>query len=203
MPNVLEYPEGIRDQWNLKYFNNNNPLVLELGCGKGEYTLEMARRFPRKNFVGVDIKGARIWKGAGTALQEALKNVAFLRTGIEKLDDYFGNNEVSGVWITFPDPYPKKSKASKRLVSPRFLGIYRKVLQPGGQIHLKTDNGQLFEYALETLTDEKCQIHNYTRHLHRSELLNGITGIRTYYEQKMMEEEKATIKYACFSLPSK
>jgi tRNA (guanine-N7-)-methyltransferase len=144
--NVLEFPENIAGNWH-KYFNNNNPLVLELACGKGEYTIGLARMFADENFIGVDIKGNRIWKGAATALQENLLNAAFLRTQIEFINTYFIKEEVSEIWITFPDPQLRLSKAKKRLTHPRFLRLYQSILKQNGIIHLKTDSPDLYQFT--------------------------------------------------------
>ncbi|RMD91677.1 MAG: tRNA (guanosine(46)-N7)-methyltransferase TrmB, partial [Calditrichaeota bacterium] len=143
-----------KGRWSEDYFANSQPLVLELACGKGDYSVNLARQYPEKNFIGVDVKGNRLWTGAKNAMDEELSNVAFVRTRIEQLDLFFGPNEVSEIWITFPDPFPRKSRALKRLTSPRFLNIYRKVCKPGAQIHLKTDAVNLFDYTLEVLEEE-------------------------------------------------
>lgn len=200
--NVLQNPENMKGKWASKYFGNDNPIVLELGCGKGEYTVSLARRFPNKNFIGVDIKGARLWKGAGICLDENIANAAFLRIPIEDIESHFEKGEVTEIWITFPDPYPKQSKENKRLVSPRFLRLYRNVLVHGGHIHFKTDNHQLFEYGLKTLEEEHCEIVNRTWNLYKSDLLNDLTTIKTYYENKFLTEG-ITIKYAEFKLNGK
>ncbi|MCH8332105.1 MAG: tRNA (guanosine(46)-N7)-methyltransferase TrmB, partial [Bacteroidetes bacterium] len=148
-PNVHEHTQfsderenGMRGNWS-EVFDNNNPIVLELACGKGEYTLALSELFPEKNIIGIDIKGNRIWKGAKTALDKNIKNVAFLRIEIEKLSLYFEKEEVDEIWITFPDPFLKKSKSKKRLTSPRFLGVFRRVLKRNGLVHLKTDSDVL------------------------------------------------------------
>jgi tRNA (guanine-N7-)-methyltransferase len=141
-----------KGRWNADLFRREAPLVLELGCGKGEYTTGLAALLPERNYVGVDIKGARIWRGACTALEQQLNNVFFLRTHVDHLADCFGPSEVSEIWLTFSDPHPKKSKARKRLTSPLFMQRYRQVLRPGGLVHLKTDSSLLYEYTLEELT---------------------------------------------------
>ncbi|MBS1627929.1 MAG: tRNA (guanosine(46)-N7)-methyltransferase TrmB [Bacteroidetes bacterium] len=144
--NVLEFPEAIAGNWH-QHFKNNNPIVLELACGKGEYTIGLARMFPNKNFIGVDIKGNRIWKGAATALQDNLTNVAFLRTQIDFIDTYFLKEEISEIWITFPDPQLRLSKAKKRLTHPKFLRLYQHILKQDGLIHLKTDSPDLYNFT--------------------------------------------------------
>ena len=130
-PNVLQFPEGMAGNWN-RFWKNNNPLVLELACGKGEYAVGLGKLYPGKNFIGIDLKGNRIWVGAKKALQQDLKNVAFLRTQIDQVNSYFATNEVEAIWITFPDPQLRKSKAKKRLTHPKFLRLYQLFLVPGG-----------------------------------------------------------------------
>lgn len=148
--NVYEYPLNMQGNWN-KHFNNTHPIVLELACGKGEYALGLARIQPSKNFIGVDVKGNRIWKGATTALNEPLPNVAFLRTQIDKLAEYFNPGEVSEIWITFPDPQLRGSKMKKRLTHPKFLRLYQEILQPNGIVHLKTDSPNLYNFTREVI----------------------------------------------------
>lgn len=193
-------PVDLKGQWCSKHFGNDNPIVLELACGRGEYTLDMARSSPNRNFIGVDVKGARIWKGAGIALEEELDNVAFLRTRIEQIGLFFAPEEISEIWITFPDPFLRKSKANRRLTAPRFLKDYQKILRQDGLIHLKTDEPQLYEYTLEVLADfphAKLLYHDddiYSKALPMPEL-----EIKTYYERMHLEEGK-TIKYIRFKL---
>ncbi|MEX2463801.1 MAG: tRNA (guanosine(46)-N7)-methyltransferase TrmB, partial [Balneolaceae bacterium] len=162
--NTLEYTD-FQDQkkpkgtWKSEIFKNQQPITLELACGKGEYTVELARQYKHRNFIGIDIKGPRIWRGAKTALKEELDNVRFLRIFIDHLDEYFEKNEIDEIWITFPDPYiRKRSKRSKRLTSSKFLDIYRKVLKPGGTIHLKTDSAILYHFTQETIRKEGCNL---------------------------------------------
>ncbi len=144
--NVLEHPAGMKGQWN-NYFKNDHPIVLELACGKGEYAVGLGRVHPNKNFIGIDIKGNRIWRGAKTALDEGLGNIAFIRSEIDKVTDYFNPNEVEDIWITFPDPQLRLSKAKKRLTHPRFLRLYKQFLQPSGLVHLKTDSPDLYQFT--------------------------------------------------------
>ncbi len=180
-PNVLQYPEGMKGNWHL-FFKNQNPIILELACGKGEYAVGLGRLYPQKNFIGIDIKGNRIWRGAKTALQEGLKNVAFLRTQIDKVTDYFNTNEVSEIWITFPDPQLRLSKIKKRLTHPRFLRLYQKFLRQGGLVHLKTDSPDLYNftktvinlYGLDLLVD-------YEDVYSRANLTDELK-IKTHYE---------------------
>ncbi len=145
-PNVLQYPQGMRGEWN-RFFQNSNPITLELACGKGEYVLGLGRLYPNRNFIGVDLKGNRIWVGARKSLDEGLQNVAFLRTQIDMLAGYFAPEEVNEIWITFPDPQLRKSRARKRLTHPRFLRLYQQVLKRGGLIHLKTDSPDLYRFT--------------------------------------------------------
>lgn len=193
-------PVAMKGAWGSRHFGNGHPITLELACGRGEYTLGLARQNPGRNFIGVDIKGARIWKGARIALEERLANVAFLRIRIEQIALFFEPGEVSEIWITFPDPFLRKSKANRRLTAPRFLDEYKKVLQPGGLVHLKTDEPNLYEYTLEVLAEYPgagiiCQDEDiYARPLPMPEL-----ELKTYYEQMHLQEGK-TIKYVRFRL---
>lgn len=192
-----EKPKG---QWKKGVFENNQPIVAELACGKGEYTIGLATRYPEKNFVGVDIKGARIWKGAKRTLNRELDNVRFLRIYIDHLDEYFGRDEIDEIWITFPDPYPKWSDRNKRLTSAKFLAIYQKVLRKDGIIHFKTDSDSLFKYTLEVLEKEHCTILDLVEDVYSEREEDPLLTIRTYYEKKHLENGK-TIKYVKFKLP--
>jgi tRNA (guanine-N7-)-methyltransferase len=183
--------------WKQSCFGNDNPLVLELGCGKGEYTVGLAASFPDKNFVGVDIKGARIWKGARKALLEELSNVRFLRTRIELIDSFFGSNEVDEIWLTFPDPQLKKPR--KRLSSPRFLNTYKLFLKNKGLIHLKTDNKELFEYTLGLAIQNHLEILIQTSDLYGSNMAGETLHIKTFYEQQFLAQG-LKIHYLCFAL---
>ena len=197
--NDREKPRG---RWRNSVFGNFNQLVVELACGKGEYTLELARRNPGINYTGVDIKGARIWKGAKRALEDKLENVRFLRIYIDHLDEYFGKGEVDEIWITFPDPYPRKSKRSKRLSSAKFLRIYQNVLKKDGIIHFKTDSNKLFRYTLQSLEQNGCEILDSVDNVHEDRPNDPLLSIKTYYE-KMHLEEGRIIKYVKFKLPAK
>jgi len=202
---VFQYPFGVlretgfplRGRWHEDYFHNNGPVVLELGCGKGEYTVGLARRYPEKNFIGIDIKGARMWTGACTARNEQLQNVAFVRTNIELLDRFFTPGEVDEIWITFPDPQMKKVR--KRLTSTVFLDLYRKVLKPGGMVHLKTDSPFLYTYTrlLTELNGIDPAVN--TDDLYNSGMADDILQIRTFYEQQWLDRG-LTIKYLAFPL---
>lgn len=195
--NVLEFPEDIKGNWNNKVFKNNNPIILELACGKGDYSLAMAERFPDKNYIGVDIKGARIWVGANKALQEKQDNVAFLRAYIEDLINYFETEEIQEIWITFPDPYLKDSKAKKRLTSERFLKMYRALLPESGVVHLKTDSAPLFEFTLESIAEDKTIIQNASRNIYAEGTLEPLLDIQTYYERMHLRDGR-NIHYVRF-----
>lgn len=189
---------NIKGHWRSRYFNNDHPIVLELGCGRGEYTLGLARSIPVNNFIGVDIKGDRIWMGSKAADHESLANVGFLRTQIQSLGDFFEPDEVDEVWLTFPDPRPKKSDAKRRFTHPRFMEIYRRLLKPGGRVHLKTDNEGLFQYSLEIVNDLAGIDHlQYAEDLYRSELVNPVLEIRTHYEN-LFSGQGFRIKYLTF-----
>ena len=190
----------MKGQWAASHFKNNNPVVLELACGRGEYSLGLARRFPNRNFIGVDVKGARIWRGATTALEEGLSNVAFLRTRIEQIALFFEASEVSEIWITFPDPFVRKGQSNRRLTSPVFINQYRKILSPNGTVNLKTDADSFYEFTLETIsTDKKCKLIYKDDDIYSKALVTEELDIKTYYE-KMHLEEKKTIKYVKFTI---
>ena len=205
-PHVFEYPCSVVDEvnfdmkgnWKRDFFKNDNPIVLELGCGRGEYTVGLARRYPEKNFIGVDIKGARMWTGATDALNEELKNVAFLRTNIEIIDHFFAAGEVDEIWLTFSDPQMKK--ASKRLTSTYFMNRYRRFLVPDGLIHVKTDSNFMFTYTKYMVEENKLPVVISTDDLYHSGMDDDILSIRTYYEQQWLSRG-ITIKYICFHLP--
>lgn len=204
--NVFEYTDfddhtpGPKGRWHREIFKNDNPIVLELACGKGEYTISLARRFPHKNFIGIDKKGWRFWTGANTALKESLVNVHFLRIFIDHLDQYFGRGEVDEIWIPFPDPHLENSSLSKRLTSPKFLNIYRKILKPGSAIHLKTDSDQLYAFTLGVIESEGCEIIENISDVYAEKPDDPVLGIQTYYEKKHLSEGK-TIHYVAFRLP--
>ncbi len=199
-PNVHQLEDGkeFKGQWSRKHFGNGQKLILELACGKGEYTVNLARQFPGINFVGIDYKGNRIWRGAKTALEEGIPNVAFLRIQIENILDYFGEGEVSEIWITFPDPQPQVSREKKRLTFPGFLAKYRRIMDRGGVIHLKTDNDQLYAYTLEKIAEHHLVLHQQTDDLYHSDLVDDVLSIKTYYEKKYLLTDK-NINYIKFS----
>ncbi len=213
-PHVFEYPFSVvedvpfqmRGRWREDFFHNDHPIVLELGCGRGEYAVGLARRYPDRNFVGVDIKGARMWSGATESLQEGLKNVAFLRTNIEIIDRFFAPGEVQEIWLTFSDPQMKK--ATKRLTSTYFLQRYRHFLQPDGIIHLKTDSNFLYTYTKYVTEVNHLPVEASTDNLYAAG--TGLAesaersldlSIRTYYEQQWLNRG-INIKYLRFRLPA-
>ncbi|MBU3853768.1 MAG: tRNA (guanosine(46)-N7)-methyltransferase TrmB [Candidatus Paraprevotella stercoravium] len=211
-PHVFEYPYSVidnvpfegRGKWH-EFFGNQNPIVLELGCGRGEYTVGLARLYPEKNFIGVDIKGARMWTGATESMREGLKNVAFLRTNIEIIDRFFDPDEVQEIWLTFSDPQMKK--VTKRLTSTYFMNRYRKFLIDGGLIHLKTDSNFLFTYTNYVVEKNALPVEFSTTDLYHSVLAEHpdtedarILSIQTYYEQQWIDRG-LNIKYLRFRLP--
>lgn len=181
-PNVLQYPKDIKGKWQ-DHFGNSNPIVLELACGKGEYAVGLGRMYPAKNFIGVDLKGNRIWVGAKTSLNEHLVNVAFLRTQIDQLGNYFNKDEVSEIWITFPDPQLRQSRAKKRLTHPKFLRIYQQILRPGGVIHLKTDSPDLYHFTLQVAELYQLNIVEMNDDVYASMNVSDELKIKTHYEQ--------------------
>ncbi len=193
-----EKPKG---KWNEEVFENDHPIILELACGKGEYTLKLAEQNPAVNFIGIDIKGARIWKGATRALDRDLSNVRFLRIYIDHLDEYFALGEVEHMWITFPDPYPKWSDRNKRLTSPKFLSIYQKVLAEDGTIHFKTDSDKLWNYTKEVVR-ERCEVLDLVEDVYKERPDDPLLTTKTFYEKKHLENGKI-IKYLKFRLPKK
>jgi tRNA (guanine-N7-)-methyltransferase len=203
-PTRQEMIEGfeLKGRWKKEFFQNDNPIVLELGCGKGEYTVALAQKYPDKNFIGIDIKGARFWRGAKTAIETGLSNVAFVRTQIELIDYAFAEKEVSEIWITFPDPQIKFRRTKHRLTHPEFLRKYFKVLDDKGLVHLKTDSEFLHGYTHGIIQMEGHEVllstHN-VYHPDNKELPEEITSVQTFYEQKFLKENK-NITYIRFSL---
>lgn len=208
--NVFQYPFSVAEQvpfemkghWREQYFHNDNPIVLELGCGKGEYTVELAKLYPDMNFIGVDIKGARMHKGAKQALEEHLENVAFLRTNIEIIDRFFAEDEVQEIWLTFSDPQMKNPR--KRLTSTYFMERYRRFLVDGGTVHLKTDSNFLFTYTTYMVENNQLPVLFRTEDLYHDERIDDATrkilSIQTYYESQWIERG-LNIKYMKFLLP--
>lgn len=199
--NILESnniePLDIKGKWKKEFFKNNNPIVLELGCGRGEYAVGLAKEFPDKNFIGIDVKGDRIWFGSTLAVENRLTNVGFLRAQIQHLEHYFEEGEVSEIWITFPDPRPKIRDTKRRLTSPRFMNLYKKILSPRGIIHLKTDNTPLFEYTLEVIKEYQVKLLAQTVDLYNSSLDEEHLGIKTRFEKSFFEKG-FNIKYLRF-----
>lgn len=211
----------VKGTWGKNIFKNNNPIILELGCGKGEYTIGLASRFPDNNYIGIDIKGARMWRGAKTANDQNLINVAFLRTRIEFINSFFSTDEIDEIWITFPDPHPGGKNSNKRLTSPRFLNSYRAFLKNNGLVHLKTDNTELFEYTKRVVSNNNLQIIFTTSDLYSGNFnvnpiisqnkspsgnlgtidsfQNDILSIRTHYERIFLEKG-LKINYLSFKL---
>jgi len=205
LPNVFQPRHGeifgrdyrLKGKWGQEVFGNRHPLVVEIGCGKGEYTVELGKLYPEKNFIGLDIKGARMWKGAKTAAESGMKNVAFLRMYAQMLESVFAPGEVDEIWITFPDP--QMGKARKRLTGTRFLALYRKILKPGALIHLKTDSPFLYAYTRELIACNGLPVWVETDDLYGCGMEDRILGIRTFYEQQWLSRGK-TIKYIRFGL---
>lgn len=195
---VSDFP--LKGKWNEEVFKNNNPIVLELGCGKGEYTVELARRFPDKNFIGIDIKGARFWRGAKTATDEGLTNVAFIRTQIELIEHAFEVGEVSEIWITFPDPQIKYKRTKHRLTNSEFLQRYKRILKEDGLVNLKTDSEFMHGYTLGLLHGEGHEVLYANHHVYKNEGSPAVvTEIQTFYEQQYLEQDKA-ITYIQFRI---
>ncbi len=197
---LSDYP--LKGRWGIEVFGNNHPIVLELGCGKGEYTVGLARMFPDKNFIGIDIKGARMWKGAKEAHQEKIHNTAFLRTRIEFISSFFSKDEVDEIWITFPDPQPKDRWAGKRLSSAAFLNRYRHFVKDGGIVHLKTDSLPLYRYTLSLVRENDLGILSSTSDLYNSPERESVPDIQTFYEKQFLSRS-LPIHYLKFGLKSR
>jgi len=199
-PDFKDIKDGYkyRGNWGRSFFGNDHPIVVELGCGKGEYTVGLARKYPERNFIGIDKKGARMWRGAKTSHEEQVTNVAFLRLKIEQLGRCFASGEISEIWITFPDPVLKLRRMNKRLTAPRFLDMYRSILKPGGVVHLKTDNREFFSYTLDILKSGGINILYHTQDLYQSGFEGDAPQIQTYYEKKYLEE-RIPINYLKFN----
>jgi tRNA (guanine-N7-)-methyltransferase len=200
-PNVLQYPENMSGKWN-EFLKNNNSITLELACGKGEYAISLGRLYPNRNFIGVDLKGNRIWVGAKTAIKENLNNVCFLRTQIDRIAEYFASEEVSEIWITFPDPQLRSSKHKKRLTHPKFLRMYKQMLKEGSLIHLKTDSPVLYHYTKKVIELYMLHLHTDINDLYKQEEIIDELKIKTHYEGLDIAQSSC-IHYLCFSLPAK
>jgi tRNA (guanine-N7-)-methyltransferase len=202
-PHVFQHPFSVlqekefemKGKWNELFFGNNNPIVIELGCGKGEYTVGLAKLYPDKNFIGVDIKGARMWSGATRSFEEKMPNVAFLRTHIELIDRFFASGEVSEIWITFPDP--QMAKVNKRMTSTRFMQLYSRILKENGIIHLKTDSPFMYTYTCAMIQSNRLPVIVNTGDLYNSSLVDNILSIQTFYEQQWISRGMS-IKYIRF-----
>jgi tRNA (guanine-N7-)-methyltransferase len=197
--NVLQFPKDMPGKWN-DFFKNNHSVILELACGKGEYAVGLGQLFPSKNFIGIDLKGNRIWVGAKKALQNNLINVAFLRTEIDRVTEYFAKDEVAEIWITFPDPQLRKSKAKKRLTHPKFLRLYKQFLAPGGLIHLKTDSPDLYRFTKTVIDMYGCSLHKDADNIYKENPAAEELKIKTHYESLDISGSNK-IHYLCFSLP--
>lgn len=195
--NVFQYPENMKGNWN-QHFKNDNPITLELACGKGEYSIGLGSEYHDRNFIGVDIKGNRIYRGATTALQEGLGNVAFLRIHIGQINNYFAHQEVAEIWIIFPDPFLKKE--SNRLTHPRFLYLYEQILKPDATINLKTDSLELYEFTMATIEEQGCILVENIVDVYGQGRATGPLAIQTFYE-KMHLAEGRTIYFVSFKLP--
>ncbi len=198
--NVFQYPENVKGTWS-NYFGNTHPLILELACGKGEYAVGLGRMHPENNYIGIDLKGNRIYVGAKTALDENLNNVAFIRSQIDKIGNYFNQGEVSEIWITFPDPQLRTSRAKKRLTHPRFLRIYQEILKPEGCIHLKTDSPVLYEFTLLVCKYYNIPIEQASDNVYAQEHVPDELKIQTHYE-KLDIAKSNRIHYIKMILPA-
>ncbi len=197
-PNVLEYPVGMAGNWS-DFLKNDHPITLELACGKGEYAVGLGRIYPERNFIGIDIKGNRIWRGAKTAIDSALNNVAFIRSHIDKITDYFTPGEVSEIWITFPDPQLRASRSKKRLTHPHFLRLYQQILKPGGLVHLKTDSPRLYNFTLTVLNLFELELLEHTDQVYASTEIKPELTIKTHYEGLDIAQSNR-IYYICFRI---
>lgn len=200
-PTMEEIKRGLKlkGNWNRDFFKNSHPIILELGCGKGEFTVGLAQSYPNRNFIGIDIKGARMWRGAKTAVESELNNVGFLRTRIELIESCFGPDEIDEIWITFPDPQPKNKIIKKRLTAPGFINKYKRFLKPAGLIHLKTDSRILYDYTLEVIEEfsHHLVLNTDDLYLHKESL--DAKEIQTFYEEKYLVEG-IPINYIQFQL---
>jgi len=196
---VFEKDHLLKGKWAEFFFKNNYPIVLELGCGKGEYTINLAKKYNNKNFIGIDIKGARIWKGAREVEEMGLKNVCFIRTRIELISSFFSKDEIREIWITFPDPQSKRKREKKRLTNPWFINLYRDFLISEGIIHLKTDDFSLFEYTLDIIRQNNLELLFSTNDLYNTEVADEDLFVKTFYEQQFIEEGKK-INFLSFRL---
>ncbi len=196
--NVTETPHELKEHWFSRVFKNENPIMMELGCGRGDFILEWAKKHPEFNCIGVDLKGPRIWAGATRAQQDNVQNLYFIRSNILDLADAFEPHTVAKVWITFPDPYPKKPR--KRMTAARYLDVYKQICLPGAEFHLKTDDDSFYEFSLLSLNENGCHIQDQIEDLYEQDRVNGWAKVKTTYEKRHLAEGK-TIKYIHFFLP--
>ncbi|RFM30656.1 tRNA (guanosine(46)-N7)-methyltransferase TrmB [Deminuibacter soli] len=199
--NVLEYPENTKGSWK-GFFKNENPITLELACGKGEYAVGLGRMYAQRNFIGIDIKGNRIWRGAKTALEEGLHNVAFIRSAIDKVTDYFAAGEVNEIWITFPDPQLRFSRMKKRLTHPRFLRLYQQFLTPGGIVHLKTDSPDLYQFTKAVIQLYQLPVLADSDNVYQQAGISNELKIKTYYESLDIAQSNR-VHYLSFTIDKK
>ena len=199
-PNVYQLHLGkvMKGKWAKEHFKNEQPIVLELACGKGEYAVNLAKLFPEKNFIGIDLKGNRIWRGARTGVDEGIQNLAFLRIQIEDILEFFAPGEIDEIWITFADPQPQESREKKRLTYPAFLEKYRILLKQGGKVNLKTDNDGLYNYTVEKVAELNLITHKNTNDLYHSDVVDEVLSIKTHYERIYLKTDK-NINYIQFS----
>ena len=200
-PTVEEVRKGfmLKGKWNRNFFNNDYPIVLELGCGKGEYTIALSKKYPERNFIGIDIKGARLWRGAKTSQEDKLTNVAFIKSYIGFIENFFDKDEISEIWITFPDPQPRMKQVKKRLTSPRFLDHYKNIIKSGGIVHLKTDNVELFDFTMGEIGRNDYELLESTKDLYTSNPEGEAAETQTYYEN-MFLKKGMKINYLKFRL---
>lgn len=197
---VFRSEHELRGKWNIKWFRNNNPIILELGCGRGEYTVGLARHYPDKNIIGIDIKGARMWRGAKDAHILGLPNATFLRTRIEVTGSFFAPGEIDEIWLTFPDPQMKRIREKKRLSGPQFLNLYRRFLKDGGIVHLKTDCRELYDYTLALAQVNRLEIISSVTDLYLQMPGDPLLSIKTHYEELFLKQG-VPITYLSFRLP--
>lgn len=189
----------LKGKWHKDFFQNNQPITLELGCGKGEYSVNLAQLYPRRNFIGIDIKGARLWKGCKMVEELGLKNVAFIRSRVDFIEHFFGPGEIDEIWITFPDPQPQSNRIRKRLTSPLFIERYRNILSKGGIIHLKTDNDMFYKYTLRIISEQSHPLLFKSEDIYRMDEAHEATAIQTFYEE-IYRKKGIPIKYVEFTL---
>lgn len=199
LSNCFPNPFEMKGRWS-EWFGNSNPVFIEPGCGKAELSLGMARKYPDRNFLAIDLKSDRLCRGADLALNDGVQNIGFLRMDAEKLEEVFDSASIDGIWLTFPDPYPRDSDEKKRLTNPRFLKIYQNLLRHGAKVYMKTDNDGLMEYTLDVLNQYGIQPETYTDHLHQQPHLTEGSGFITSFEKKFLQRNK-NIHYLCFEIP--